>query len=87
LHLVGYLYYWQMGFNSVFKWLTVPLDGGESSTSRFELITAGKERCCPQNMKLGGLQNRRKRFQGEKNLFPLHFCEYEYIGSSSSYIH
>jgi hypothetical protein len=21
LHLVGYLYYWQMGFNSVFKWL------------------------------------------------------------------
>jgi hypothetical protein len=22
LHLVGYLYYWQMGFNSVFKGLT-----------------------------------------------------------------
>ena len=28
LHLVGYLYYWQMGFNSVFKGLMagVPLD-------------------------------------------------------------
>jgi len=24
LHLVGYLYYWQMGFNSVFKGLTKP---------------------------------------------------------------
>jgi len=24
LHLVGYLYYWQMGFNSVFKGLKVP---------------------------------------------------------------
>jgi len=23
LHLVGYLYYWQMGFNSVFKGLKV----------------------------------------------------------------
>ena len=23
LHLVGYLYYWQMGFNSVFKGLSV----------------------------------------------------------------
>jgi len=23
LHLVGYLYYWQMGFNSVFKGLRV----------------------------------------------------------------
>jgi len=23
LHLVGYLYYWQMGFNSVFKGLNV----------------------------------------------------------------
>ena len=22
MHLVGYLYYWQMGFNSVFKGLT-----------------------------------------------------------------
>jgi hypothetical protein len=35
LHLVGYLYYWQMGFNSVFKGLrqsvvrtTVPLAPG-----------------------------------------------------------
>jgi len=25
LHLVGYLYYWQMGFNSVFKGLTLYL--------------------------------------------------------------
>ena len=25
LHLVGYLYYWQMGFNSVFKGLTLVL--------------------------------------------------------------
>jgi len=24
LHLVGYLYYWQMGFNSVFKGLSHP---------------------------------------------------------------
>ena len=24
LHLVGYLYYWQMGFNSVFKGLKAP---------------------------------------------------------------
>jgi len=24
LHLVGYLYYWQMGFNSVFKGLKYP---------------------------------------------------------------
>jgi len=24
LHLVGYLYYWQMGFNSVFKGLNIP---------------------------------------------------------------
>jgi len=24
LHLVGYLYYWQMGFNSVFKGLMQP---------------------------------------------------------------
>jgi len=23
LHLVGYLYYWQMGFNSVFKGLNI----------------------------------------------------------------
>jgi len=28
LHLVGYLYYWQMGFNSVFKGLNT----GQSST-------------------------------------------------------
>jgi len=26
LHLVGYLYYWQMGFNSVFKGLNVELN-------------------------------------------------------------
>jgi hypothetical protein len=25
LHLVGYLYYWQMGFNSVFKGLNAEL--------------------------------------------------------------
>ena len=25
LHLVGYLYYWQMGFNSVFKGLITPV--------------------------------------------------------------
>ena len=27
LHLVGYLYFWQMGFNSVFKGLTIRLQG------------------------------------------------------------
>jgi hypothetical protein len=26
LHLVGYLYYWQMGFNSVFKGLIARID-------------------------------------------------------------
>jgi len=26
LHLVGYLYYWQMGFNSVFKGLNTELN-------------------------------------------------------------
>ena len=26
LHLVGYLYYWQMGFNSVFKGLNAELN-------------------------------------------------------------
>ena len=26
LHLVGYLYYWQMGFNSVFKWLLIMVE-------------------------------------------------------------
>jgi len=28
LHLVGYLYYWQMGFNSVFKGLMANLSPG-----------------------------------------------------------
>jgi len=27
LHLVGYLYYWQMGFNSVFKGLKTKMQG------------------------------------------------------------
>jgi len=30
LHLVGYLYYWQMGFNSVFKGLRSVLQAGRT---------------------------------------------------------
>jgi hypothetical protein len=31
LHLVGYLYYWQMGFNSVFKGLSESVPQGRDS--------------------------------------------------------
>ena len=33
LHLVGYLYYWQMGFNSVFKGLRVKQTSTGTSTA------------------------------------------------------
>ena len=34
LHIVGYLYYWQMGFNSVFKGLNLspPITNGSERT-------------------------------------------------------
>jgi len=37
LHLVGYLYYWQMGFNSVFKGLNLPYAPIWTPTYRTEL--------------------------------------------------
>ena len=39
LHLVGYLYYWQMGFNSVFKGLIYYLKFGRlSEILKFEQL-------------------------------------------------
>jgi hypothetical protein len=37
LHLVGYLYYWQMGFNSVFKGLNTSCKLNEENAVRFRL--------------------------------------------------
>jgi len=40
LHLVGYLYYWQMGFNSVFKGLTPFSMGDLIASAHLCLLTA-----------------------------------------------
>jgi len=37
LQLVGYLYYWQMGFNSVFKGLTAALSASEELSAGLEV--------------------------------------------------
>jgi len=54
LHLVGYLYYWQMGFNSVFKGLMSALDGSEYLTSCPNCFTPMKAPQYPLNIRLGG---------------------------------
>jgi len=41
LHLVGYLYYWQMGFNSVFKGLIIERLAVERTSS-----LPHSDRCC-----------------------------------------
>jgi len=45
LHLVGYLYYWQMGFNSVFKGLREWADGKTLQDIRNATVTRSVITC------------------------------------------
>ena len=48
LHLVGYLYYWQMGFNSVFKGLMEgPVLAGSDETTLQEISLLVRLCVCP----------------------------------------
>ena len=61
------------------SFLTLPLDGGEGSTSRPGQLNHATERRYPLNNRLDGTQSPSGRFGGETNVFSLPGFEHRTI--------